>query len=264
MYDWITFTTDYGLSDGFVAACHGVAARLAPRVRVLDVTHLIPPGDVRRAAAVLAQTVPYLPRAVHVAVVDPGVGTSRRAVALLTGDGSALVGPDNGVLPDAADALGGIERAVTLTNPAWHAKRVTATFHGRDIFLPVAAHLAAGATITDAGDPLDPTELIRLPRLTARREGDTIISPVLTVDRFGNLQLAGAPVELPRELAVDGHPAVLGTTFADAPPGGLVVLVDSAGYLAVAANGANAADLLRKKPGDELWISPAGTPWPAG
>src|SRR3954452_5408127 len=111
---WISLTTDYGLTDGFVAACHGVIARLAPAARVIDVTHLVPPADVRRGAAVLAQTVPYLPVGVHVAVVDPGVGSARRGVALATPAG-LLVGPDNGLLPEAADALGGVTAAVELT-----------------------------------------------------------------------------------------------------------------------------------------------------
>lgn len=114
---WISLTTDYGLTDGFVAACHGVIARIAPSARVIDVTHLVPPADVRRGAAVLAQTVPYLPVGVHVAVVDPGVGTTRRGVALAT-PGGLLVGPDNGLLPDAAAALGGVTAAVELTEPA--------------------------------------------------------------------------------------------------------------------------------------------------
>src|SRR3954454_3494911 len=134
----ISFLTDYGLSDGFVASCHGVLAARAPRARVLDITHLIPPGDVRRGAAVLAQTVPSLPRAVHLAVVDPGVGTARRPIALET-PGGYLVGPDNGLLLPAAGALGGVTAAVHLTNRSWFAAEVSATFPGRDIFAPVAA-----------------------------------------------------------------------------------------------------------------------------
>ncbi|MCL9797978.1 SAM-dependent chlorinase/fluorinase, partial [Frankia sp. AgKG'84/4] len=123
----VSFTTDYGLADGFVAACHGVILRAAPDTRIIDVTHLVPPGDVRRAATVLAQTVGSLPRGVHLAVVDPGVGTSRRAVALRAAGGD-LVGPDNGLLIDAAERLGGIRTAVSLPVPAG----VPATFHGRD------------------------------------------------------------------------------------------------------------------------------------
>ncbi|MEV1147882.1 SAM-dependent chlorinase/fluorinase, partial [Micromonospora sp. NPDC049799] len=147
---WISLTTDYGLADGFVAACHGMIARLAPTARVIDVTHLVPAADVRRGATVLAQTVPYLPAGVHVAVVDPGVGTERRGVVLDTPDG-LLVGPDNGLLLDAAAALGGIRVAAELANAEWFAPRVSATFHGRDVFAPVAARLALGAPLTGAG-----------------------------------------------------------------------------------------------------------------
>ncbi|MBO0870042.1 MAG: SAM-dependent chlorinase/fluorinase, partial [Micromonosporaceae bacterium] len=137
-YGWVSFTTDYGLRDGFVAAMHGVLARQAPWVRVIDITHQVNPGDVAGGAAVLAQTVRHLPAAVHVAVVDPGVGTARRAIAVQT-PGGVLVGPDNGLLPGAARELGGVTAVVHLTNPAWHAPAVSPTFHGRDIFAPVAA-----------------------------------------------------------------------------------------------------------------------------
>ena len=142
-FRYLSFLTDYGLDDGFVAACHGVAARIAPHAGIIDVTHLVPPGDVRRGAAVLAQTVPYLPPAVHVAVVDPGVGTARRGVAVAAGD-SVFVGPDNGLLSWAVTASGGAARAFSLTNRALWLASVAATFHGRDIFMPVAAHLADG------------------------------------------------------------------------------------------------------------------------
>jgi S-adenosyl-L-methionine hydrolase (adenosine-forming) len=132
-FRYLSFLTDYGLEDGFVAACHGVCAQIAPHAEIIDVTHLVPPGDVRRGAAVLAQTVPYLPPAVHVAVVDPGVGTERRGVAIVT-DGALFVGPDNGLLSWAVTAAGGAERAFSLTNRALWLDRVTHTFHGRDIW----------------------------------------------------------------------------------------------------------------------------------
>src|SRR5690348_17007479 len=153
-FRYLSFLTDYGLEDGFVAACHGVSARIAPHADIIDVTHLIPPGDVRRGAAVMAQTVPYLPPAVHVAVVDPGVGTARRGIAVQAGD-SILVGPDNGLLSWAIDALGGAERAFQLTNGDLWLHPVSPTFHGRDIFMPVGAHLAAGTDLPSAGDEID-------------------------------------------------------------------------------------------------------------
>ncbi len=255
-YDWITLTTDYGLSDGFVAQLHGVLARMAPWVRVLDVTHQVHPGDVVRGAAVLAEAVPHLPRAVHVAVVDPGVGTARRAVAVQARDG-ILVGPDNGLLPAAVHALGGALAAVELTNAAWHAPVVSRTVHGRDVFAPVGARLAAGAPLSDAGTPLDPVTLVRLPDpFTAVGDG-YLEAEVLTVDRFGNVQLAapGASLDgLGTRLIVGGIRAVRGGTFAEAPPGGLVVFVDSADRVAVAINGGRAVVALSVAPGDVLRI----------
>ncbi|MFU8850524.1 SAM hydrolase/SAM-dependent halogenase family protein [Micromonospora sp. SL1-18] len=280
---WISLTTDYGLADGFVAACHGVLARLAPSARVIDVTHLVPPADVRRGAAVLAQTVPYLPVGVHVGVVDPGVGTSRRGIGLAT-PGGLLVGPDNGLLLDAAEALGGITEAVELTNPAWLAPAVSRTFHGRDVFAPVAARLALGAPLAEAGPAVEPATLVRLPAPVIRTEPDGFAAEVLTVDHFGNVQLAapaglldgfpeqvrvvgpadrqlhlGASDATPRPEAVGeavgGAVAVRGGTFDDAPAGELVVYADSAGLVAVAVNTGRAADRLGVRPGDVLTVT---------
>lgn len=260
-FGWVSFTTDYGLADGFVAACHGVIATLAPPVRVIDVTHQVPPGDVRHGAALLAQTLPYLPPAVHVAVVDPGVGTPRRGVALQTGGGPVLVGPDNGLLPWAADALGGTTAAVELTDPEWFVHPVSRTFHGRDIFAPVAARLAAGAALAGAGPAVPAGELVRLPEPVVRGGAGWLEAEVLTVDRFGNVQLAAAGARLAAvagpggEVTVGGVPAVHGGTFADAPDGGLVVLVDSADRVAVAVNGGRAAAVLGVTPGDLVRIA---------
>ncbi|MEU8170383.1 SAM-dependent chlorinase/fluorinase [Micromonospora sp. NPDC049004] len=260
---WISLTTDYGLTDGFVAACHGVIARIAPAARVIDVTHLVPPADVRRGAAVLAQTVPYLPVGVHVAVVDPGVGTARRGVALAT-PGGLLVGPDNGLLPDAAAALGGVTAAVELTEPRWLAAQVSGTFHGRDVFAPVAARLALGAPLAGAGPAVDPGGLVRLPPPVVARDAEGFTAEVLTVDHFGNVQLA-APAEvlgpLPAAVRVGSsgpgpaRAAVRGRTFGDAPEGGLVVYVDSADLVAVAVNGGRAVDVLGVSPGDLLRVA---------
>jgi len=255
-YAWITLTTDYGLSDGFVAACHGVIARLSPATRVLDVTHLVAPGDVPRGAAVLAQAVPHLPPAVHVAVVDPGVGTARRGIAVET-PGGLLVGPDNGLLPWAADALGGPVAAVELRVGA-AAGPVSPTFHGRDVFAPAAARFAAGLPLADAGPAIDPASLVRLPDPVLARGPDWVEAEVLTIDRFGNVQLVAAPEDLDGlgdTLLVGGVHAVRGRTFADASSGDLVVYVDSAGRVAVAVNGGRAAVVLAVAPGDVLRLS---------
>ncbi|MEV0004552.1 SAM-dependent chlorinase/fluorinase [Micromonospora sp. NPDC050980] len=253
----VSLTTDYGLSDGFVAACHGVLARLAPAARVIDVTHLVPPADVRRGATVLAQTVPYLPPGVHVGVVDPGVGTERRGVALAT-PGGLLVGPDNGLLLPAAEALGGVTGAVELTNPEWLAPTVSRTFHGRDVFVPVAARLALGAPLSGAGPAVDPAALVRLPEPVVRADAGGFTAEVLTVDHFGNVQLAapGALLDgLPARVRVSGRVAVHGRTFSDAEPGGLVVYVDSAGLVAVAVRTGHAAGVLDVAPGDVIAVT---------
>jgi S-adenosylmethionine hydrolase len=258
-YPWISLTTDYGLSDGFVAACHGVIARLAPAVRVIDVTHLVKPADVARGAAVLAQTVGHLPPAVHVGVVDPGVGTARRGVALRT-PGGLLVGPDNGLLPWAADALGGVTGAVELANPDWFGTDVSRTFHGRDIFAPVAARLALGAPLTDAGPEIPPDSLVRLPDPVVAVGAGWLEAEVLTIDRYGNVQLAAPATALDalaRRVTVDDTPAVRGATFGEVPAGGLIVYPDSAGRVAVAVNGGRAAVVLSVTPGDVLRVTDA-------
>ena len=179
-FRYLSFLTDYGLEDGFVAACHGVSARIAPHADIIDVTHLIPPGDVRRGAAVLAQTVPYLPPAVHVAVVDPGVGTTRRGVAVAAGD-SVFIGPDNGLLSWAVTAAGGAARAFSLTNAKLWLSQVTPTFHGRDIFMPVAAHLAADTDLAAAGEEIDVGDLVTLPTPERLVRDGTAEGEVLTV-----------------------------------------------------------------------------------
>ncbi|MEV0841114.1 SAM-dependent chlorinase/fluorinase [Actinocatenispora sera] len=264
-YRWISLTTDYGTVDGFVAACKGVVATIAPDVSILDVTHHVPPGDVRRGALVLAQTLPFLPPAVHVGVVDPGVGTARRAVAIRAG-GSVLVGPDNGLLPWAATELGGADRVVVLDRPDWHLTAVRATFHGRDIFAPVAAHLATGRPFEQAGTPIDPAELVTLTDPVVRAGHGYVEVEVLTVDRFGNVQLAAGPevlAELGPKVAVAvaaGAAAFqvrTGDTFGSVPPGVLLLYLDSADHVTLAVNGGSAVERLALAPGDVIRLSPA-------
>jgi S-adenosylmethionine hydrolase len=256
-YGWISLTTDYGTFDGFVAACHGTIARLAPDVRVIDVTHHVPPADVSRGAAVLAQTAPFLPPSVHVVVVDPGVGTSRRGLVLGTPNG-LLVGPDNGVLIWAAEALGGIETAYELANKDWLLGDVSRTFHGRDVFSPAAAHLALGANPADAGPRVDPATLVRLPDPVVTVGDGWIESEVVTVDRFGNVQLAaGGEVlaGLGTDLVVNTVRARRGSTFAEVGRGELLVFEDSAGHVAVAVNNGRAVVVLSVTPGDLVKIA---------
>lgn len=253
-YAWISLTTDYGLSDGFVASCHGVIARIAPAVRVIDVTHAVAPGDIPRAASVLAQTVPHLPPAVHVAVAGPG---NRRPIGLRT-PGGVLVGPDNGVLPRAADVLGGIETAVALTNADWFASSVSRTLPGRDLFTPVAARIASGAPLTGAGPEIPPDGLVRLPDPVVASGDGWLEAEVTMIDRFGNVQLAadGTAIDgLAGGLMVGGVHAVRGATISDAPRGGLVVYVDSADRVAIAVHGGRAAVVLSVVPGDLLRVA---------
>lgn len=258
-FGWISLCTDYGYSDGFVAACHGVIARIAPHARVLDVTHAVPPGDVRHGSVVLADTLPWLPPAVHVAVVDPGVGTARRGIALLSGD-AVLIGPDNGLLLRAAAVLGGVRAAYELVDTAYRLPVVSATFHGRDIFAPAAAHLACGVPPGALGPAIDPATLIALPAPVCQVDGHQIRVEVLDVDRFGNIALAAGAGELAAiglrrgsattlRCPTGTQPVRLGTTFADVVSGELVLLVDSAGHLALACRDGSAAHLTGLQPG---------------
>ncbi|SNR67856.1 hypothetical protein SAMN06265360_11481 [Haloechinothrix alba] len=250
-YEWISFTTDYGLADAFVGTCHGVIARFAPEARVIDITHGIPAGAIRQGAHTLAQAVPYLPCGVHCAVVDPGVGTARRGIVLVAAQG-LLVGPDNGLLLPASDALGGAEAAFELTSSAYRLPEVSATFHGRDIFAPAAAHLATGVAPERFGQEIPLGRLERIDEPVARLGDGMLRTEPLTVDGFGNVQLAATGAQLaelglragePVAVTVRGsrHTALHGGTFADAPAGDLVLLRDSAGHAALAINGGSAA-----------------------
>lgn len=263
----LTFLTDFGLEDGFVAACHGVAARIAPAARIIDITHLVPPGDVRRGAAVLAQTVTAMPPAAHVAVVDPGVGTARRAIAVQAGPG-ILVGPDNGLLSWAITALGGASRAVLLTNEALWNHPVSPTFHGRDIFMPVAASLCAGSALVEAGTEIDAADLVMLAPPTCRMLDGEAEGEVLSVDRFGNVQLS-IPARAAAELGISFGSALLIrcnrreltapylVTFGSAAPGELVAFTDSAGLISLAVSNGNAAETLSLPPGARVRIAAA-------
>ena len=263
--DCISFITDYGLEDGFVAACHGVAARVAPGMPIIDITHLVPPGDVRRGAAVLAQTFPYLPAGVHVAIVDPGVGTARRPVAISAPSG-IFIGPDNGLLSWAVAAAGGATHAYQLTNGELWLHPVSATFHGRDIFAPVAAHLAKGTPLASVGDEIDVTDLVSLPAPTSRVHDGEAEGEVMSVDRFGNVQLSIAASDAGRMGISLGSSIVVRAgrrqltlpyleTFASVAPGELVAYTDSAGLISLAVNAGDAAERLGLPPGAHVRLS---------
>jgi S-adenosylmethionine hydrolase len=261
---FVTFLSDFGLQDDFVGTCHGVIKRIAPEAEIIDITHGIPPTAILQGALVLANTVPYMPVAVHLAVVDPGVGGSRRPVALRDGEGRLYVGPDNGLLVPAAERAG-IEAAHELANPAYALETVSRTFHGRDLFAPAAAHLALGVAPAELGPPLDPDALVRLD-LPVPRLGETRIdATALYVDSFGNIALnltrdhadeagivPGTQVEL--ELAGERYYAVAARTFADARAGDIILYEDSYRNMSLAINRGNAAQLLHASPGQGVRI----------
>jgi S-adenosylmethionine hydrolase len=261
----ITFLSDFGLRDDFVGTCHGVIARLAPDVRVIDITHGIEPQAVLQGALVLANTVPYMPEGVHLAVVDPGVGTARRAVALRDVSGRIYVGPDNGLLVPAAEKLGGVARAWELTNTAYMLEPVSRTFHGRDVFSPAAAHVAAGVDPSELGPAVEPASLVRLELPVPEIGTSRIVATVLYVDQYGNVQLnlsradieragivPGRQVEL--DVGMDRYYATAARAFADARPGDLILYEDSYENIAVAVTAGNAAEMFSIRPGQRLTI----------
>ena len=263
----VTLLTDYGRDDDFVGVCHGVIRSIDPDVQIVDITHGIRRYAVRQGAIVLRNTLPYMPVGVHVAVVDPQVGTERRAVALRTADGRILVGPDNGLLSLAWERCGGVEMAVDVTRSPHRLEPVSATFHGRDIFAPVAARLAAGAELADAGDPLEPEALAAVDLPAPRHEDGGIVAHALVVDRFGNAglnvdhdDLAGSGITLGGgvELEVGGerYLATYAQTFADVKPGELLVYQDAYRTLAVAINRGDAAATLALRPDVEVRLRP--------
>jgi S-adenosyl-L-methionine hydrolase (adenosine-forming) len=245
-----------------------VIKRIAPEADVIDITHGIPPQHVLQGALVLANTLPYMPEGVHMAVVDPGVGGPRKALAVRGGDGRLYVGPDNGLLLIAIDRLGGVVEAVGLTNPEYMLEPVSRTFHGRDIFAPAAAHLTRGVELGEFGDTIDPSELQRLEVPEASVGGSRIRATVLYIDRYGNVQLnltrdhlesagivPGTKVEL--EVGWDRVYAVAARTFADARPGDVVVYEDAYRNVALAINRGSAAQMLRAAVGQEIRLAPA-------
>jgi S-adenosylmethionine hydrolase len=261
----ITFLTDFGLQDDFVGTCHGVIATIAPDARVIDVTHGVRPGHVLQGALTLANTVPYMPVGVHLAVVDPGVGSSRRPLALRDREGRLYVGPDNGLLLPAAERLGGVAEAHELANAEYSLQPVSRTFHGRDLFAPAAAHLASGVALEELGPPLDPDELVRIDIPQPEVGQNRIRAVALVVDRFGNVALnlrreqvdhAELAPGMRVELTCRGEHfyAVFARTFGDAPRGALILYDDSYGSLALAVSRGSAAQLLRVEEGAEILL----------
>lgn len=232
---------------------------------MIDITHGIAPQNVLQGAFVLADSLPYVPAGVHVAIVDPGVGGLRRPVAVEAAGGRILIGPDNGLLLIAADRLGGISRAVELAEPEYLLQPVSPTFHGRDVFAPVAAHLVRGVSLAALGPGVEPDELVRLELPQPTVERGRIHASVLAVDRFGNVRLNVSGLDLRRagvghgdaveiEIAARRYAATAARTFADVQPGEILVLEDSSASLAVAVNRGSAARTLSTVVGQEVVV----------
>jgi len=262
----VSFLSDYGTTDEFVGVCHAVMLRIAPGVRIVDITHELPPHDVRAGGLTLARAVQYLPDGVVLGIVDPGVGTDRRAVAVEV-EGGFLVGPDNGLLAPAVAMLGGARRAVELTNEEYQLPAPGPTFAGRDVFAPAAAHLVSGVPITELGDAVDPITL-QPGLIPLTQEGDgSVHGEVLWVDRFGNVQLNVDPAELEAlgvtpggavQVTVKGKPRLARwvSTYGAGGESELLVVVDSYGLVSLAMPRGSAAAETGLKAADAVTVGP--------
>jgi S-adenosylmethionine hydrolase len=251
----VTFLTDFGLRDPSAGVLTGVVLSIAPEARTLDLSHAIPPFDVEAGAEALVESLVHLPVGAHVAVVDPGVGTERRPIAIRCGRGDVLIGPDNGLLLPAAAALGGALAAVILDDERWWGASRSHTFHGRDLFAPVAAHLAAGISFGALGTPINIEALVPATAIPVTITDGELRTAVRIVDGFGTLVLAGDHSTIESALgalvpgtaltlSVAGKPvkAVWATRFGDVAVGEPLCYIDSTGRLALAINLGSAAE----------------------
>ena len=257
----ITFLTDFGPSAP--AVCRGVMFGICPDVNIIDISHQVPRFSIREGSGTLVFALPYMPIGTHVAVVDPGVGTERLPVAIRVARGDVLIGPNNGLLPEVADELGGITEVRAIENRDLMLPVISNSFHGRDIFSPVAAHLASGVDYATVGPTLPTGSLVRLPLVKPTIEEGVLSSVVVHVLIFGNVSFAGTPADLEAAIgpltlgqplrlefpAHEGAPAVeertvWQETFGRVPVGASLLYADSEGHLAFADNQANAAERL--------------------
>ncbi len=258
----VCFLSDFGIADDYVGTCKGVMLRIAPGISIVDLTHEVPGFAVETGAEILQHATRYMPAdTVYLAVVDPGVGTERRELALGTESGALLVGPDNGLLVQAAESLGGITGAVSLTDARYHLHPVSNTFHGRDVFAPVAGHLAAGVEISDLGEAVEPSSLVRLsPASALAGAGEGLLTRIISIDRFGNARLSVMQEESGLEYgdalqvdAGDGEMSVRYVeTFGSAKAGELVLVPDSHWRLSLAINKGSAAHALSLEVGGKV------------
>ena len=269
-YDTVSFLSDFGTNDEFVGVVHSVIRDLAPHARVIDLTHGVAPFDVRAGSLALARSIGYVASGVVLAVVDPGVGSARRAIAVeVAGGEGVLVGPDNGLLAPAVALAGGAGRAVEITNPEHRLPAPGATFAGRDIFAPAVAHLCNGGELTDLGDLLD-AELL-MPGVVALPQSDDtkVIAQVLWIDRYGNAQLNVGPDDLPAEFGdrieircaspTDPTGGTVRSTvrvgsYAELDPGAVGLVLESCGLLALSMDQRDAAEELGLAAGDQVTL----------
>jgi S-adenosylmethionine hydrolase len=255
----IAFISDFGLDDTWVGVCHAVVYTKCPRAHIVDLAHQIPPYDIWKAAVTAAAGVFQLPDAIHLVVVDPGVGEGRRDLCLVTANGTRLVGPDNGVLMPAALRAGGVAEAYELEPRPLGGKKPLPTFHARDVLAPAAAELACGVPPSELGAAVQAASLARAPFEPSRVEGDYTLAQVLESDRFGSIRtsitaedvasrdLAGKTLEI--SIGHVNLSVPLGLSFSDVPEHDLVALVDSSGWLTLAENTGSAFERLGVEPG---------------
>lgn len=261
----ICFLSDFGLTDDFVGTCKGVVYSIAPGTSIVDLTHDVPGFGVEAGAEILEHATRYMPAdTVYLAVVDPGVGTDRRALALRAESGALFVGPDNGLLVPAAEALGGVADAVVLSNERYRVHPVSNTFHGRDVFAPAAAHLAAGLELSELGESVDPSSLGRvgLPDAEEVEVGGRVVARVIDTDRYGNARLSvmaeGSDLEYGTEHKVDvgegPMPVRYVETFGSAKAGELLLVPDSHWRLSLCINKGSAVHALGLKLGGRVHL----------
>ncbi len=260
----IAFVSDFGLEDTWVGVCHAVIHERCPEARIVDLAHQIPPYDVWKGAVIAAAGVHQLPDAIHLVVVDPGVGGGRHDLCVVAANGTRMIGPDNGVLIPAAERSGGVAEAFALEPQAIGVKEALATFRGRDVLTPAAAAMACGASASSLGTAVEPTSLAAAPFAAAHVEGEYLLAEVLESDRFGSIRMSVTARDVDErglqggslEMSI-GHVRLsvpFGRTFSDVPEGDLVVLVDSSGWLTLAENTGSAYDRLGVEPGAHVRI----------
>jgi len=265
----VTLLTDFGLRDPSAAICKAVILGICRDAEVIDLAHDVRKYAVGEAALALWAALPYVPVGTHVAVVDPGVGTSRRALALRVARDDALIGPDNGLLLPAAERLGGIVEARELANEAYRLPVVSSTFHGRDVFAPAAAHLACGVAFETLGPALDPATLVPSPLPTPRIADGRLVTEIVYVDTFGNAKLSALTSDLTAAIGTpagrrfrvtlgDGpvHVVAWSPTFGQRERGEPLLYEDSYGRVCIGVNQGNAAESMRLSGGLEVELAP--------